>query len=527
MREVGILMRLELRELYGWNKYRFTKDQKEKNRYRVLIGAFALLAVMLCGYVAGLVYGLAMLGLAQIVPSYLVMLSSILILVFGIFKTGSRLLSTHGYDILVSMPLNGAALPISRFAALYLEELPLTLAVMLPGCVTYGVLVKPSVVFYPVALLATLLIPAIPLVLSGIFGTLLAAISARTKHKSLAQSVIAVLFVLAVLVLSLFLPTTLEELSIEQMTQLASVLGESIGRMYPPALWLGNAMTGSAWMGLLAAVAVSVAMTAIFLLLLAQNFNRIIRGLLTVSAKHDYRMGALSHRGLLKALYVKEAKRYFASSIYVMNTVISPILAVAMSVGALFLDLDGIAAALPLNLTPARLAPFLLSCVLCMMNTTSVAVSMEGKQIWITQSLPIPTKAWLDGKLLWNLTLTLPAALLSSVLLSIAVKPSLEELFWMLVLPLVMILFSAVLGLTVNLKLHSFDWQKEETVVKQSASAALGGLSGALIALILLGITVITPTPMRPITEAAVCVVLLALTALLYRQNNRAKISTL
>ncbi len=524
MTELRTLLSLELRSLFGINRFHYTKDKKAKNRYRLLLGAFVILIVTAFSYVAGLVYGLCSLGLGDIVPVYLVVLASMLILVFGIFTAGSRIFGQKGYDILASMPLRAGNIVLSRFLSLYAEDLALTLLIMLPGAVSYGVFAAPDLSFYLLTALGSLLIPAIPLVISTVFGSIVLAISSRMKSKSLVQSLLMVGFVLVVLLGSFGLGAAVEDFTPEAFVQLAQSIRELLTSIYPPALWLGNAMLGDG-LDLACFVLLSLGLMAAAIWLASRYFHAIARRMQSFSAGHDYQLGAMESRGLLKTLYLRELRRYFASSIYVTNTIVGPILGAIMAIALCVTGLDSLGDILPVNIT--GLLPFVFAAVFCMMTTSCTSISMEGKQFWVVKSLPIPTKPLLDSKILLNLSLMLPCYTVLEVALMIAARPDVLELLWLLLIPALISLFAVVFGITVNLKFHSFDWEKEETVVKQSLPAVLGGFSGFFVSAVLGFAVFAVPGQYGDAVKALICVLLLALTAFLYRKNNKAVLSTL
>ncbi len=521
MNELRSLLTLELRSLYGINRFRHTKDPRERNRYWLLTGVWMLVAAMVVFYVGGLVWGLCSLGLEELVPAYLVTVASMLILIFGIFSAGSRIFGQRGYDLLASLPVSAQSIVLSRFLTLYLEDLVFAGAVMLPGVAVYGVLVQPKPVFYAVALLGTALIPAIPLVISVLLGTAVLAISSRMKNKSLVQTVLMVALVLVILLGSFSLETVTQA----QLAKLAQTVGALLEKIYLPGVWLGNAMSHGHLQGLLLFVLASVTVAALAVWLVSRNFHTIAHRLGSDSARHDYRMGTLQSRGLRKAMYLREAKRYFSSSIYVTNTIIGPILGTVLSVGICVTGLDGIQSTFPVDIT--GLLPFGVAAVFCTMTTTSVSISMEGKQMWTVKSLPIPVKIWLDSKILLNLSLMLPCYLVSAGALTLATRPNLVQTLWIFAVPAVMMLFSTVIGITVNLKFHSFDWEKEETVVKQSFSAMAGGFAGFLTAAAFGAAVFAVPSQYADLAKGLGCLLLVALTALLYRRNNQADMSKL
>lgn len=520
MNELRTLLALELRSLYGINKLRHTKDKKEKNRYKLLLGAWVMVIAVAFLYIGGMVYGLCYLGLGEIVPVYLAVISSLLILAFGMFSAGNRIFGQQSYDLLGAMPIQTHNLVLSRFLSLYVEDLVFALAILIPGTVVYGVCQQPGIGFYLVAAVGAVLIPAIPLVISTLLGTAVTAISSRMKSKSMVQTLLMVLLVVGILVGSFSMESIAENLTEEALAHMAQSLGAVFEQIYLPAVWLGKAMVGLDLLSLLLFALVSVGVMAGAIIVVSKIFHPTVRGLLNFTAKHDYKLGEMESRGLLKALYLREVKRYFSSSIYVTNTIVGPIMGMIMAVALCVAGMETVQAAFPFDIS--RLIPYAFASVFCTMNTTCTSISMEGKQLWVVKSLPIPTKTLLDSKLLLNLTLMVPCYLVSEIGFVLALRPSIWEFLELALIPAGVALFSVVFGITVNLKFHSFDWEKEETIVKQSLSSALGGFAGVILAVVLGIVQVNVPGQFAHLTAAALCLLVFGVTALLYRKNSQA-----
>ena len=158
------------------------------------------------------------------------------------------------------------------------------------------------------------------------------------------------------------------------------------------------------------------------------------------------------------------------------------------------------------------------------MPTTACTVSMEGKQWWIAQTLPVKSRDIWNAKVLWNITLALPFYLVSVVLGILAAKPGFVEGIWIVLVPLFYILFTSVMGITVNLAMPIFDWENETRVVKQSASVMVTMLVGMVsvlppfVAVFLLGVE------QQNVIFAGTVLVLLALTLLLYGHNRKKEV---
>lgn len=527
MKQIKYLTKLQLQNLYGLNVFRYTKDKKKKQKTIGLGAVWALLIVMIAAYIGAAAFGYVYLGMAEIVPAYLIMLSSMVILAFAIFKAGSVIFQENGYDILCSLPVSQTAIVVSRFLRMYVENLLLTLLVMVPGIVVYGVMVKPAISFYFIGLVVTVFVPLIPITIATFLGALVTAIASRMKHKSLVSAVLSIGIVVGVLGSTGQMAALEEDFSIEMIQNLSGILTQAIKDVYPPAIWLGSAMVnGDVLTGFLCVLG-GLAAFAVTIALVSAKFHEICRGLYSTHAKHDYKMEQLKKTSVLGTLYKREMKRYFASSIYVQNTIVGPVLAVVFAGAVLGVGLDTIQQAMELPLDIAGCVPVLLAGIFSMMTTTCTSISMEGKEWWIVKSLPIRTKDLLDSKLLFGLSLFLPFWVVAEILLNIALRPGFVELVWMVLLPLILIVFSQVFGLTINLKMPVFDWENEVSVVKQSASSAVGGLGGFVIILACIVPVLFVPAEYSNLVKCALCIVFAGVTWILYNKNNKVNLQEL
>lgn len=522
--QIRILARTELYHIFGLNVLRFSKDKQVKRRSVLLTVTYIFVAFMLMFYVGAQSYGLCLLSLCSIVPAYLIMIAGLLIFFFGIFKAGGVMFKKEGYDILASLPVSQSAIVISRFWRLYVENLLITLGVMLPGLGVYIWFVRPGLAFLVFCLLGIMISPVLPTVGAVFVGALITAIASRMRYKNLVMSGLSIMAVITVFIGSSRLSGDAGEISPEMLKELSDVISALLEKVYPPAVWLGNAMVQMDFGTIILCLLLSAGVLAAVVILISSCFHRICRALYGTLAKHNYQMGDLKRDSVLKALVKREFKRYFSSGTYVTNTIIGPVMGVFFSGAVLLLGMDRVTELISFPVDITGYIPFVVAGIFSMMNTTCVSVSMEGKHWWIVNSLPLDTKSVLDAKLLMNLILILPFYLASEVMLAIALRPDPASQVWLLLIPAVIILFSGVFGLTVNLHIPVFTWESEVSVVKQSASSLLGGLGGVLLTILFLIVNVLVPCGDSHLLKAACCIAALFAAAFLYWRNNRVEL---
>lgn len=528
LKQLVALIKLQMLNLYGINVYRNTKDPKEKRKKFWMGIAYAVVAIMMMFYVGGMSYGYVYLGLADILPAYLIMLTSLIILMFSIFKAGDIIFQKNFYDMLASLPLKNSAIVISRFVRLYVENILLAFGVMLPAMLVFGLLVKPAWSFYVIGLIVAVFIPLLPITISVFVGALIVAISSRSKHKNLVSVFLSIALVIGIMVGSMGLSTMTEEVDIQALQNLLNVILNMIGSIYPPAIWLGNAMLTGDFFLCMACVFCGLVVFSLVVWIVSANYTWISEGVHSTTAKHNYKMEELASTHMLGALYQREFRRYFASSVYVTNTIVSPIMGMLFAIAMVFVTPDQLASMAPefyaetgVMLEMRNMFPLALAMTFSMMPITAVSISMEGKQWWIVKTLPIRAKELLDSKLLMNLTITGPFCIIASILVIIGQKASTMEAIWIFFVPFVTMLFSFVFGQFVNLKLAVFDWENEVTIVKQSASAFVGGIVPFFVLMPATMGVMALPTQYMNICMFVYCLVITVVTLVLYRKNTK------
>lgn len=485
LKQVLTLSRVQLQNLFGINEMRYTKDKKKKRTFALLAVAYLILILMAIGYVGSMSFALHFLEMGEIVPMYLYTIISLVMLILSFFKAGSVLFSMKSYDIVVSLPVAKSSILISRFVTMYVTNLLFAGIIMLPGLAVHIYFAKPGIAFYVISLLVILFAPLLPLTISSILGALIKGISSRMKRKNLVEIFLTMAVVIVFMVIGFSTGEEAVSMNMEAVKVLLSTLTAELGGIFPPALWYHNALHGNVSQLLLLLLVPALIFIA-FVWILSLKFQEICTGLNATYAKHDYKLEALKAEYVLMALFKKEMKLYFSSSLYVTNTIIGYVLALVLAAAVAVMGVEPLAEYLG---TPGyaplvrQVLPFILSLPLCMTSASACAISMEGKTFWQLQVLPVKAKDVYDGKLLWNLALAAPFYVVSVVLLLIGAKPGIMTALHYILIPLVCLLFTVVLGLASNLRFPVLNWDNEARVVKQGAAVLVSMLIGMIAVL--------------------------------------------
>lgn len=388
------LVKKQLMEIFRSYFYN-AKTNKKRSTAGIIayILLFAALMIGLGGMFTGLSVSLCVpLTQAGMGWLYFALMSLLAIFLgaFGsVFNTYSGLYFAKDNDLLLSLPILVRTLMASRLLTVYLMGLMYSAVVILPAVVVYWVTVSTAPMALLGGVLLTALISIFVLTLSCALGWVVAKVSRKLKHKSFI-TVIVSLTGLAIYYFFVFKAQT----AIEQLVANAAVYGEKIKGAAHPLYVFGLTGTGDVTAMLLSA-AVILALFALTWTLLSRSFLQITTAS-GASGKAVYREKAVKRRSIDGALFGKELARFTASPNYMLNSGLG-ILLLPIS-GILLLWKGGTVVSL-LNeafTSQSGCAEVLLCtgvCAIASMNDMATpSVSLEGKSLWLAQSLPV--KPW-------------------------------------------------------------------------------------------------------------------------------------
>ena len=467
-----LLLKKQLFEMFQVNFYDAKKNKARSKASTVL--HFLLFALLVFGLLGGIFTFLAVKLCTPLITAgmswlYFALMGLIAVLLgaFGsVFNTYAGLYLPKDNDLLLSMPVPISALVGARLFGVYLMGLLYSAVVIVPAVLVYWVTAGVTLSAVLGGLLITLLISVFVLTISCVLGWLVAKISRKLKHKSL----VTVLISLVVIGAYYFVYFKAQSM-IQDLLANAAAYGARIqGAAYPVYLF-GSVGIGNVRASILVSAAVAALFTLMWILL-SRSFLQIATST-GKAARREYRETHNRQRSTNTALLCREFSRFAASPGYMLNcglgTFLMPVCAIAAlwKGSELFAVLNAIFAETP------DCVPLLLCVILCsfasMNFMTAPSVSLEGKSLWLLQSLPVEPWRIFQAKIRMQLLLTdLP--LLLCMVCTVAVCPLHPvQLLVLLLFVGSYTLFMALVGLFLGVKMPTLTWTNEIVLIKQGA----------------------------------------------------------
>lgn len=436
---------------------------------------YALLMVVVIGGSLGMLFSQICLPLAAAGMTWMYFLMaamlSLLLGVFGsVFSTFSSLYQARDNDLLLALPIPVRCILISRLLAVYLMGLMFSGVVMLPAILVYWCTVRLSAAAIVCPLVMLLAVSVIVFLLSCALGWVVAKINSKLKNRSFLIA-LASLAGIGLYYIVYFKLTGL----VQELLHNAAVIGAQVkGAAYP--LYLFGAAAAGNWPALLGLLAVVAVLFALVWQLLSRTFLKLATAS-GATAKARYKGVGTKTRRPAAALLAREFRRFTGSANYMLNCGLGTLM---MPIAAVLLLVKGgeLAAGLRLLLGASSDAlPIFAAAALCMLvamnDSTAPSVSLEGKTLWIVQSLPVQPWLVLRAKLLVQLSLTVLPALLCAGAMAWVLALDAASVALLLAFILSFCVLTACFGLFINLRHVNLTWSSEIYPIKQSMPVTL------------------------------------------------------
>ena len=485
-----VLLKTLLLSTSSRNIYRYSKDRKKRRRIVGNTIGVMILYAMLMAFCIAMCIGYGKFGMINAVPVLCALAISAIAFIFTIFKTNGYLFNFKEYDMLMSLPFEARTVAGCKFLYMYLKSLPWYISISLAMMIGYGVYAHPFVVMYPLWIVLSLFLPVIPMLAASFLGFLIARISAGFRKTNLVQTILTMAFVLFCFFVRFAVEDLFENEKILETLETANAMTHKAAGIYLPAGWFSGAVIDLRVSDMLLLTGLSILLFAIIFTVVGRSYRSINSALKSHAAARSYHMSAQKQYSVVQAVAFKEFKRMTGSTTYMVNGGMGVILSSIIGLLTLIIGPDKILSAVtqgaPINSAMLRPAiPFIVYFFIGMVATTACSPSLEGKNYWIVQSLPIKKKTLYQGKMLFNMIMTVPFMAFSTLCMCIASKTPIPEAVLYLLLGLVLCAFSTAWGCVCGVKHMRLDWENEVEVIKQGAAVVIYMLPNMIVVMAL------------------------------------------
>ena len=209
-----------------------TRTKNESKIRKMILPIFLALVVMLSvgTYAAMFAEELAPMNLTYIILTMFIMLTSLLTLIEGIYKSQGILFETKDNDLLFSLPISKSKIFFTRVFKLITFQLLYNSLFILPAIVVYAIYERPNISFYLLSLVMLVLLPIIPTIVGCIIGYIIKGVTSKFRARNIMQVILTTIMLLFIFYASFNMQGMLANIA-----QNANSINEVITKIYYPA----------------------------------------------------------------------------------------------------------------------------------------------------------------------------------------------------------------------------------------------------------------------------------------------------
>jgi len=476
-----ILMRVFLRENFSLKRMLGVSASKSKAKM-VMIALVIVYAIAVFFFSFGFMFYelgkfFASINMTEMILMYMFSYIAGFAIMISSLRADGYLFHFKDYDVLAPLPIKPVEVIFAKATVMLLNMYLIAFIFSLPMMFFYVYFTPISVMTIPYLLLAFIAAPLPMIMVASLLSMVIARITVRLKHSNIIK--IILMFVLFFGIMGVSFSFSFSNLENPLLSQQDFI--RSLGAIYLPMQWFIEAVHESNLISLILLLVTHIGLFTGFIVLIS-------KASMSINSKKGVNVGLANKEpavsrssSVFKSLLKKELRMYLGITFYVVNTAIGIVMMLIAGIASLFFKnevADFLNQAAGVNLALEPLLMVFIGFSMSTIYTSAVSLSVEGKKFAFLKSLPLKAKTIMDAKLVFNILLGLPVAILTLVLFTVAFElPFINLILMILVAASFSILISAF-GSLVNLYMPKFDFVSEVEVVKQSMSALIAIFGG-------------------------------------------------
>ena len=410
------------------------------------------------------------------IPSEFIFIGAFMMIIGTIFSTDivgapGSIFNVKDFQLLASLPISSGVVILSKVARMLMFNYLFVLAISIPVIISYFIATGFNGTLFIMLIITMIFMPLIPMSIAIFVGYIFYKISSKFKFKEIAITIIylvgLLIFMCIIYTAQYWLPSILEN---------AQYIVEIITKMYLPIEFYMGIVLESSWLDLLYFCGLSIIIFGVFMMVVRNTFSQMNSKFIVFGKSSETRIKDGVIQSKIKSLLKTELLKYFSKGVVVLNTMTGGVIYVV------FVVLGGIGV-LPLE---ANMIIVMSSCMFAISPTTATTISLEGKAFNMKKSLPIKSMDIIKSKVLLNIVVNMPLAILGTIL-DIIIGGDLLKSVTMLAGILAALSFGSIFGILVNMKFYSFNWVSETEVVKRSKSTMITTIPNLIILFVGMG----------------------------------------
>lgn len=413
---------------------------------------------------------------------------SVFALLECIYKSQGILFEAKDNDLLFSMPIKKKTIISARLIKLLVFEYIFDFLFFIPAIIVYANLEQPSWTYWLTSFVMLIVLPVLPTVIGSAMGYLIKIFSNKFKKRKIIQTITTLFSTLIVMYFAFNLQNILLNLANN-----ANNIDKILSKIYYPIKLYISLINAFNIKELAILILINVAISIAFVAIFSISYFKVISKSSEISKNAKYKLNTKTN-SQFKSLVIKDFKRFLASPIYIVNSGFGLIILFIISV-CVCINFEGVVKLVCSNFLQQnisidfqniiKLIPMgflaIIAFVIPLSMISSASISIEGKSLEFTKTLPVSGKKILLAKVLMSDLIIIIPTIICAIMLAIRFNFDIMNTLQIIIVCIVLANFTSILGLIINLIFPKMDAKNDTEVVKQSASTLVATFSGMLV----------------------------------------------
>ncbi|PKK98970.1 MAG: hypothetical protein CVV57_03960 [Tenericutes bacterium HGW-Tenericutes-2] len=469
------LVKLYLKESFSLKRL-LGFDLKKSKVKAILIGLVIIYSlVVFIGAIGYMFFDLGdilkQMGQTHILLSFLTIYSLSLSVIIVLFRASGSIFYYKDYDITAPLPIHPRTILWAKMTVLLLILYASSFVFTLPITFSYFYWNGFSVVGFLFYLIGFIFLPLVPVLVMSLISLLIAMITARFRKSKIINIILMFVIFIGIFMVSF----SFNDVETNPLTGQINLFS-GISKAYPPFAWFMDAVHNQSILSLIYLVASNGILFFLFIYFIQGFVQRTNQRGIRANIKKNGKAITYQERSIVTALVQKEFKKFFSITLYAVNAGLGPVLLTVLSIASLFYTQQieaFLGEMVGTGLDAEILIMGLVGFSVAMTYTPAISLSLEGKNFWIIKSLPVKAETVMLSKIIFNLLLILPIAIISILLFGFSLRIGVLNQLLLIFLVITFGILISFIDSSINLWVPKFDFMNEVEVIKQSAGVML------------------------------------------------------
>lgn len=414
--------------------------------------------------------------------STILFICTIISLFFGIYTVLNIFYFSNDIEEILPLPFKSEEIVFGKFTTVLINMMFYSTILIIP-LITFGVLKSAGAVYYFYLIIAVVISPIVPIVISAALCIIIMRISNFSKHKDIFKILSGCIALLFILLFNSWSQDCSSKSTLINMTKDKNSLVSKMSGIFVTNKYLSIALADSSsangFKNIIIAISLSIIILILFYVIIGKVYLKSIIGLSesysgnkSTPRKNKMQFKMNFEKPQILALVIRDLKLNVRTPRFFLNS-IAMLIYMPLTFSLAFLsgfNKTIFKSILLKEEWQARILAIIfivVSVFVAPSGTAITALSREGKDFFVSKYIPVSYRTQLNSKIISSLCINEIASLIMVIMLIfLKVKPILILLG--AIISIFTILLLSIIGIYIDFKMPKLNWDDERAILKNN-----------------------------------------------------------